>query len=365
MKFIYNMPTRIIMGEECLSENFKLFSSLGKKAIIVTGKKSAKENGSFADVHNVLEKLDIEYKLINNIEANPAFESVETAARQHRDYNADFVIGIGGGSPLDAAKAIAVLLKNDLDKEDLFALKFEEVLPVVAVPTTAGTGSEVTQYSIITDTINKRKRSIATEKIFPKYAFLDARYMKKLPVSITVNTAFDALSHAVEGYLSKRSVAVADFIAEESIRILGKVLTGLNIDDISSNDREELLYASMLAGQVIAHTGTTALHSIGYYLTVYKNIDHGKANALLFSEYLKFVNQAQAGKVDNVYKLMGLKGAGDFQQLIDKLVEKNEKVTGEELKEFAEFAMREKNITNTVPVPQSSDLESILKKSLL
>jgi len=277
-------------------------------------------------------------------------------------FTADFVIGIGGGSPIDAAKAIAILAKNDINDEQLFNCSYKnKPLPVVAVPTTAGTGSEVTPYSILTFKKIKNKKNLSTPDIFPVMAFLDPSFTETLPMSTTINTAIDALSHSIEGYLSTRYVEVIKPFAMESIKILGNSLKKLkdgNIPDFV--ERENLLYASMLAGMVIAHTGTTAVHAMGYPLTYYRNIDHGRANGLLLYGYLKFLEKSLP-KVHDVLNAMDLKTVDDFGKLIDDLLGEREDISPEEIELFTEVAMTAKNIASTNPSPGREDVNKIFK----
>lgn len=368
MKLSFYMPTKVIMGKECIEHNKELFLSQGKRTLIVTGRKSAAQNGSLADVVKVLEQQGIEHTLFNKVEPNPTISTVQQGAVMARECKADFIIGIGGGSALDAAKGIAVLALNSLEGDSIFTGPYENpVLPLFAVPTTAGTGSEVTPYSILTDQGTKRKRNLATPGIFPVTAFLDARYTLALSHPITVNTGLDALSHAIEGYVSVRSNPNSDMIARESIRLLGSVLPLLTKKETGFESREILLYASMLAGQVIAQTGTTAVHAMGYSLTSFKNIDHGRANALLLSEYFTFITPAQPEKVSQVYELMNLPGHKEFTTLIDDLLKagpgEKESLTGEEISRFASLALEEGNIKNTLPEPGKTELEKIYRNS--
>jgi alcohol dehydrogenase class IV len=216
------IPTKVIAGKGCIREHASLLAALGAKAMVVTGCHSALVNGSQADITAALQEKRIPYFVYNRIASNPSIAAVREAAAVARDEGADFVIGCGGGSPLDAAKAIALLAANDLDDAELFAGIFENpALPMVAVPTTAGTGSEVTQYAILTNDRLQTKTSIASEAIFPRLAFLDATYTLSLPLRVTVNTALDALSHALEGCLAKRATALSNLLAAESLRISG------------------------------------------------------------------------------------------------------------------------------------------------
>ncbi len=365
MEFNFNMPTNLYFGRDCINENRQLFSSYGKKALIVTGRKSAKLNGSLKDVCSALDSADIPYAVFDRVEANPSVETVREAASMSRKEEADFIIGIGGGSPLDAAKAIAVLAVNDLEDDEIFATSWPvRPLPVVAVPTTAGTGSEATQYSILTYNKIENKKSIASELIFPVASYLDGRYTGTLSRTTTINTAVDALSHSVEGYLSLRATEIIRPLALESIAILGNSLKTLLADKpVSDDERDNLLYASMLAGMVIAHTGTTAVHAMGYPLTYFRDVDHGRANGLLMYGYLKFLEKDP--KVGEILSAMKLKDLEEFRDMADTLFGEKERFTDEEIEKFVETAMTGKNIAGTEPHPDRDDVRKIYRDSFM
>lgn len=357
------MPTKVFLGKDCIMDNAAQLKALGKKAFIVTGKNSAKANGSLGCVQAALQSSGITYNVFDQISSNPSIESVREAAKVAREVGADFIIGIGGGSPMDAAKAIAVLATNDVDDTVLFSGPYPQpVLPVVAVPTTAGTGSEVTQYSILTDNKQQTKSSIANEAIFPQIAFLDASYTEQLPPHVTINTAIDALTHAVEGYLSVKATNISSILAAESMTILGKCLKVLD-GKVNFAVREQLLYASMLAGMVIAHTGTTALHSMGYCLTYFRDIDHGRANGLLLYEYLEFIATQHRSKVDQLVCLLGMDNLEELKSRLDKLLGDKESISEDEIKQFSAKAIQAKNILNTIRTTSQEDVAGIIERS--
>lgn len=357
------MPTKVFLGKDCIIDNAAQMQALGKKAFIVTGRNSARANGSLASVEAALQSSGIGYSVFDQILSNPSIELVREAAKVARAHGADFIIGIGGGSPMDAAKAIAVLVANEVDDTILFSGPYPQpVLPIVAIPTTAGTGSEVTQYSILSDDRQQTKTSIANEVIFPKIAFLDASYTQHLPAHVTINTAIDALSHAIEGYLSVKATSISNMLAAESMTILGKCLRELG-GTVDFAAREQLLYASMLAGVVIAHTGTTALHSMGYSLTYFRDIDHGRANGLLLYEYLEFIAGQDPSIVAKVVSLLGMENLGELKNCLGKLLGEKEAITTSEIEQFSAKAIQAKNILNTIRKPSQGELAGIIKRS--
>jgi alcohol dehydrogenase class IV len=365
MNFRYYMPTRIIFGRDCVKKTAELLGSLGRKAFIVTGARSALINGSLGDITEALEDLKTGYIHFNKVEANPSVETVREGARICAQESCDFIIAIGGGSPMDAAKAMAVAAVNEVDDESLFSGIYpHRPLPVIAIPTTAGTGSEVTPYSILTCDSIKNKRSIRSDSLFPAISFLDSRYTEFMPVNTTVNTALDALSHSVEGYLSRQYIPAVGPFALESVSLLGQCLKSLAAGmSPESGDRDNLLYASMLGGMVIAHTGTTCVHAMGYPLTYYRNIDHGRANGLLMSEYLRFLEPGRR-QVKDILSAMKLRDLDHFRELMDSLLGERESLSEEELDLFVETALTSRSIGLTDPSPDAARIREIFRKSL-
>jgi len=363
---VFFLPTRVFSGTECLKTHASVFQSLGTKALVVTGRRSAVTTGAGADVAQALASQGIPLVLYDKIPPNPGFTEIREAAALARSQGTDFIVGIGGGSPLDAAKAIAVLATNDLDDDALFAPPFARPpLPVVAVPTTAGTGSEVTPYSILTNDKVQSKSSIAHESIFPKVAFLDARYTAGLPRTVTVNTALDALSHLVEGALAVRGTALSEALALQGLALLGPELKALAAHPglPAPEGREKLLLASTTAGMVIAHTGTTAGHALGYSLTYFKDIDHGRANALTMAEYLAFLMPHHGSRVLGVLGALGVGSLEGLRSLLDTLLGPKEVLTDQEIAGFAAIAARAKNMANTLTAPSEADVVGLYRRS--
>lgn len=235
---------------------------------------------------------------------------------------------------------------------------------MVHIPTTTGTGSEVTQYSILTDDRVESKTSIATPYIFPRVAFLDGRYMLSLGHDTTVNTAMDALSHAIEGMLSVKAGAVTDLLAKESIGTICSLAPKIQSGALGLAERQTLLHASMLAGMVIANTGTTAVHALGYSLTYYHEIDHGRANGLLLGALLTFCEKTMSDKVKEILAVGGFVDVNSFSGMLGVMLGKREALTESEMKKYAAKAFRAKNMANCAYKPSENDLYVMLKTSL-
>ncbi len=338
------MPTKVFCGENCLILNKHLFKALGEKALIVCGRSSAAASGALDDVLAALTDEGIRYEIYNGVLNNPTVLNAYEAGGKAAEFGADFIIGIGGGSPLDAAKAAAVYATNRIEPMEIYGETKNLPLPVAAIPTTAGTGSEVTPYSVLTIDRENPKVTVKGDHMFPKLAFLDHRYTKSLPADVAVHTALDALSHAVESILCKRNSYISEYIAREAIGILGEEIENTLKYPINPKSRERLLYASMLAGVAITHTGTTIIHSMGYSLTYFMDMPHGFANGALLPPFLRRAEKYAPREAAKVFSAMHLPGIDEFCELISRLLPNIPKVSEEDAEMMANVSIKNKNI---------------------
>jgi len=364
MKLNFQSKGKVIFEKNGVMNHKNEFSKFGKCAFIVTGKNSGHGSGALTDVKNVLDELSIKYFVFDAIENNPSFENVKAASDSAREFSPDFIVGIGGGSPLDAAKAVALLATNDIEPIALYGGNFEhDSLPIIAIPTTAGSGSEVTPYAILTREDMTTKKSFSNDDVIPKIAFLDARYTKSMSTEMATNSALDAFSHALEGYLNKKSTVISDIFALEVFRIFGECLPFICDSDFNDECREKLLYASFLGGVVITHTGTTSVHSLGYSLTYFKGVQHGKANGLLLAEYLRKVYPSASTKIDKVLSLINVKDIDSFKKLLKTLLPYENEITDEEFERYASITISQKKDADLTSLNQD-DLVDIFRNSM-
>lgn len=288
--FSFYMPVNILNSIDATA-----LKNMGKKCLIVTGKSSAKRSGALDDLIKVLNELGTEYKIFDEITENPLTADCYNGGKAARDMNAEFIVGIGGGSPLDASKAICVYAANPHIIND--GIYTESVvnapLPLAAIGTTAGTGSEVSGVSVLTRE-NGRKQSVSGKNYYAKYAFAVPKYTYSVPYNTTVSTALDALAHAVESMFSPR----ADFLSQQfaliSVKILYPILQKISQSNElpSKEERDALYYASLYAGFALNKGGTGFPHGMGYALTEDYGVPHGFACAVFLPQYLK---EAQKG----------------------------------------------------------------------
>ncbi|MBE7022132.1 MAG: iron-containing alcohol dehydrogenase [Ruminococcaceae bacterium] len=340
------IPTRLVIGRGCVKEYAKELSGFGAKALLVTGKSSAEKSGALADMKEALRKGGISWEIFNEVEANPTLETCVKGGQLAKKCGADFVIAIGGGSPMDAAKAIAVFATNEIAPMDIFKADFKtQPLPLICVPLTAGTGSEVTPYSILTVHEIKNKQSFAHPANFSRLAFLDPEYLKSMTRETLLDTVADALSHAIESILCKRSTKVSEVYAEAALRRLSSVIPGVIA---GKPDYEMLLLASSLAGMAISHTGTVIVHSMGYMLTYYKDVPHGRANALLLPGFIRLCEKHVPDALQKVLDATGKENAEALCDMVKGLTAQPCSLSFDEAAEFASKAIKAKNVSQNL-----------------
>ncbi len=352
---MFNLPTKVV--SEFTAD---LLADLGSRTLIVTGQ-SAKANGILAEITTVLEQAQIQWRIFDQVEQNPSLETVFRAAQENRIFAPSWVLGIGGGSPLDAAKAISLILANpDLEANSLFQVQGRDFLPIVAIPTTAGTGSELTPYSILTDHQRQTKQSLA-QSLFPVLAVLNPRYTWSLPAAITLNTASDAFSHLAESYLTTRANPLSDALNESGFLLFKQVQTALLNQQFSSEIRHKLLYMSALGGMAIAQTSTSLPHFLGYALTYHHKIAHGQANALLMSGYLQSLKTS--AKLNCLLSLSGFADLSDLDLFFRQLFPQRPQLSEAQIELYSQKASQNTAKLATHPLKLStSDLEQIYRQ---
>lgn len=338
MKTNFYIPTRMLSGKGCVKQEGKRLLALGKKCLIVTGASSAKKSGAFDDVIAVLNEQCIAYTVYDQICQNPTVASCIEAGRIAANEGAQFIVGIGGGSPLDAAKAIAVIAANPTyEQTQLYSLQWEnKPLPIVAIGTTAGTGSEVTPVSVLT-TPNGLKKSFRADSLFPTLSFGDPSYTLSMPDCFTRSTAADAMAHALESYFNRTANAASMLFAAGCVKTLIAPLSKLAKDGTESltyDDREDIYNASIYAGMAISITGTALPHAVGYFLSERHGVAHGTACAIFLPTFLRHSRACMPELAQRFYNEIGIE-EDDLIALLEKISPKcDAHVTKEEIAEL-------------------------------
>ncbi len=309
---MFYMPVRVYEEENCVMNHAGDFVQFGKKALIVSGRHSAIANGSYADITAALDSVGIGHVLFNEVEENPSTHTVMKARDLGVQEQVDFVIGVGGGSPMDASKAIALMIKKaDKDISYLYSPDGDSTtIPIVAVPTTCGTGSEVTAVSVLTMPEKQTKKSIP-HKIFPDLALIDGKYLASAPRSVLCNTAFDALTHLIESYLNTKATDYSRMCVDAGLKVWARsqeIIRGSRKAETA--DLLNMMRASMMAGMAIAHTATTLPHGLSYPVTIRLRVPHGKATAYFTAGYL---TEASAADREYILSTAGFASIDDFR----------------------------------------------------
>ena len=347
----FYVPTDIYVEKECVKNHAKDLLAVGKRALIVTGHSSAKANGSLNDVTEVLNDGGVAYQIFDEVEENPSTDTVGKGAQIARNFNADFIIGIGGGSAIDAAKAMAILLVNpSVNADELHKAPSHPLnhAPVVAVPTTCGTGSEATPVAIITNHKINLKKSIP-HRIFPVLALVDGKYLASAKKQLIVNTAVDALAHMVESILNVHSNMLNRMCPEYGLKLWGECKEALlasenaatendsgnaapargnaaaqkatqNAAPIDASLYEKLMYTSTIAGMSIAMTSTAVPHGMSYDLTLHAGVPHGPAVGYFLAAYVEVCQKKVPADVEKILSLLGLKNIEEFAAMLRKLI---------------------------------------------
>ncbi len=299
----YVVPTEMYFGVGVSGALGEHCGDWGDKPLLVTGQGSARASGLLDRILGQFPHAAI----FEGVPENPGTSVCERGAALCRAAQCDWVIGVGGGSPMDVAKAVALLARNPGACAEYFSsqARARPALPIAAVPTTAGTGSEVTPYAVLVDATGRYKRTIRGHDLFPRAAFLDPEATIGMPPAVTAATGLDALSQAMEGLLSKRSTPIGDTLAMEACRLIAQWLPRAvhHGDDLDA--RGAMLHAAMLSGCVIAQSGTTLVHGMGYYFTLEFGVPHGLANALLLSPVFEVNARHEPEKVAAIAGALG------------------------------------------------------------
>jgi alcohol dehydrogenase class IV len=303
----FRVPKDIVFGDGTLAY---LSTLEGKKAILVTGGSSMKRHGFLDEAKKQLEKAGMEVTIFDGVEPNPSVETVEKGAKAMLDFEPDWVVSIGGGSALDAAKIMWAFYEHpELKFEDIIEPgslpKLRNKAKFVAIPSTSGTASEITAFSVITDTKKHIKYPIVSYEITPDVAILDPQLPSKMPPHITANTGMDVLAHAIEAYVSTSATSFTDPLAMEAISLVFDKLPIAYNDGANIEARTDMHNASTLAGMAFTNASLGLVHSLAHKIGGEFGITHGLTNAILMP-YIVQYNRKATNKVDEIEKKLGI-----------------------------------------------------------
>ncbi len=313
------VPGQIITGAGALDMAENTLAQLGEKALIVTDRVMV-ELGNCAKVENALKNQGVAYSVYSEIAGEPTDTMIENGLRQYQEEGCDFLIALGGGSPIDSMKAIGSLVKNGGNISDYMGKIIDvEMPPMAAIPTTAGTGSEATQFTIITDTKKDIKMLLKGRSLMPTLAVSDPQFTMTAPPKITAATGLDALCHAIEAYTSRQAQTLADTFALSAVRRIFKYLPIAFHDGKNEEARTEMAVAALEAGIAFNNASVTLIHGMSRPIGALFHVAHGLSNAMLMKECLGF---ALCGAYDRFSQLGRSIGAASAEDADKEAAEK-------------------------------------------
>lgn len=302
-EFTFTVPQNIVFGSKSLERLPDLLHKCDtKKALIISGP-NLERQGMVGRVKELIEASEIKCEVFTNVEANPSVTTVEAAAKAYQISQSDCIVALGGGSPMDVAKAVAVIVKYGGDiREYEGADKVPgPVVPLIAIPTTAGTGSEVTAFSVITDTKRNYKLTVFSYELLPKYAILDPELIMSMPASVAAACGADALVHAVEAYLSRAASPFSDAMAEKAMELIGGSIRRFYANRHDEEAAEAMLAGSMFAGIAFAWARLGNVHAMSHPVSAFFHVPHGTANAILLPFVLEYNSLADHGRYETIW----------------------------------------------------------------
>ncbi|MCY6369446.1 iron-containing alcohol dehydrogenase [Clostridium ganghwense] len=375
------IPKNIISGKGAIQEAGTYIKELGTRALIVTDNIMV-NIGNVSKVTNVLDNVGVKYEIYSDVNCEPTDTIVERGIELYKNNKCDFLIGIGGGSPIDAMKAIGAMITNPGHITDYMGKVIKNPTPpLVAVPTTAGTGSEATQFTIISDTKNNVKMLLKGPILIPILAVIDAELTMTAPPNVTAATGIDALTHAVESYTSRVAQPLSDTFALSAIKRIFNNLRKAYNDGKDFEARNELALGALEAGIAFNNSSVTLIHGMSRPIGALFHVPHGLANAMLFVECLNFAVEGAPERFANIAKTIGIyKNNMSDIEAAKELVSEIKKICydinipnleeyGIERAEFfenidkmSEDALASGSPANTIKQPEKQDIANIYKK---
>lgn len=283
MEFQYNLPVNLIFGRGSVGKIGDIAIDYGTKALIVTGTSSTKKSGLRDRVQTYLQKSGVESIVFDKVKQNPLTTTAIEAANLAKDSQCDMIIGLGGGSIMDCAKAAAFLAVNDGDINDYIfgRQKSDQALPIILVPTTCGTGSEGNGFAVLTNPENGDKKSLRCNAIVAKASIVDSECMMTMPKTILASVGFDAFCHCMEAYISKMGQPLTEMMSIQGMELIGKYLVPLYEGVCTPEGWDAISWASTLGGMVINTAGVTLSHGMEHPASGLRDIVHGKGLAAI------------------------------------------------------------------------------------
>jgi alcohol dehydrogenase class IV len=308
-EFIFRLPTRIMFGAGVVKNIDEVCKNLkATKVFLVTGQTSTKNSPHLPVIIASLEQAGIAVKLFSEIEADPSVETVDKGVAELKAFGADVVVAFGGGSPMDAAKSMAMLSTNEGSIGEYIRSKrtiISRGIPLVSIPTTAGTGSEVTAAAVTTDKATQEKLGLSHDYLIPVVAMVDPQLHISMPPSVTAATGIDALTHAIEAYIAMKATPLSDALAIHSIKMIGANLRRAYANGSDLETRGNMAIASLIAGGSFTNAGLGAVHAIAHPVGAQFGVPHGVANGVMLPYVMEYCLIANYPKFRDIAVALG------------------------------------------------------------
>lgn len=310
--YTFKTATEIYAGQNSLDHVGSLLSQKGVERVGVLTDEGIIKTGISAQLEKVLKKSGVAYETHPNVIPEPPLESVERIAEDVKGSRFEMLIGIGGGSSLDVTKLVSAAITNSQPLESFLGTENidKKGIPTLLIPTTAGTGSEVTPNAIVTLRKDQRKAGVVSKHLLPDYAVLDPRLTVGMPPALTAATGVDALIHSLESYIGKKANPISDTFALEGVRTVYGAIRSAYSEGSDIDARERMLLGSMYGGMALTSAGTAAVHALAYAIGARYGIPHGVANSMLLLPVLQFTLDSCAGRLADIADAMDLKPRG-------------------------------------------------------
>ncbi len=322
MNFAFYNPTRLVFGDGRFHELSELAAGLGNRALLVTGRSAMQKTGHLDSAVEMLEQAGARVTVFDHIPPNPTLEAIEDGGRLARETDCDFIVGLGGGSAMDSAKAIAVAATHDCNLRE-FLLPGEngvkrqptdDTLPVVAITSTAGTSSELTPFAVITMSDTCEKSAMGGPALYQRVAIADPQLTRSLPPRITASTGMDVMCHALEGYVSTVANPMTDVLALRAIELVALHLPHAVADGGDDGARRGMMLANCLAGYVLSQNGTNLMHALEHPMSGrYPDLPHGEGLCAVLSAWAELMAERQPDRLAAVARRIGVQEADDVQ----------------------------------------------------
>ena len=379
--FEFFIPQNITVGAGTLAKLPECAKKLGGSHAMLISGPTLRKMGVVDKAADYLKDAGMAVDIFTDVEANPSVTTVEKATEAYKDSGADFIVALGGGSPMDVAKAVGVTAKygGSITEYEGAHKVPGKIVPLIAIPTTAGTGSEVTAFSVITDHSRDYKLTVFSYELLPAYAILDPELLTSAPASVAAACGVDALIHAEETYVSLDASPFSEAMSEKAMELIGRSIRTYVADRSNREAASDMLAGSLFAGMAFSWARLGNIHAMSHPVSAFYNVPHGVANGILFPYVVKYNEEAAFEKYRKIYNDISTekKSAEEFSKgMLEQAVRELNKqlgisaklsdvgVTREHFSQMTEDAMKSGNIAVNPRKTGSEDILWIYEEAL-